>query len=285
MADTLDYIMPVTFNNILLPVDFSINTEVAVKKTIDLIEETKPVVCLYHIVNPFPQNILKLNRLSDKNTIQYRQAKEKLLQWQNSIQEIFPYIEVRTEIESGGKIEKRIIKKANTMMPDLIVIGQKTRHSWFHFLNTISVNKVAIKSDCPVLTVTPESMRQTIKSIVMPVGGFVPKRKIELIAALRRKFRIRVYLVTGKGTGNKQFSPDALLETYGLVKQFIRGPLEYRVLHSDNFAKAALEFADEIHADMVLMDPEKESGFAPFHSRNTNDFIHKNPQLQILTVN
>ncbi|MBK5272295.1 MAG: hypothetical protein JJE22_14900, partial [Bacteroidia bacterium] len=117
------------------------------------------------------------------------------------------------------------------------------------------------------------------------VGGFVPKRKIEVIAALRRKFRIRVYLVTVTGNGNRSFSTDALLETYGLVKQIVRGPLEYHVLHSNNVPKAALEFADEIHADMLLVDPEKESRLVSFHGKNARDFNNKNSQLQILTIN
>jgi len=277
--------MPVTFNNILLPVDFSINTEVAVKKTIGLIEETKPVVCLYHVINPSPLNLVKSNHVSSNYSKLYKQAEEKMLQWQNSIQETFPYVEVRPAIEIGGKIEKGIIRKAKSMMPDLIVIGQKTRHSWFRFFNKVSVNRVAIQSNCPILTVTPESMRQTIKSIVMPVGSFVPKRKIEAIAALRRKFRIRVYLVTVRDKRTKQFSPDAILETYGLLKQIIRGPLEYHVLHSNNVPKAALEFADQIHADMLLVDPEKESMLTSFHVRNTHDSIYKNPHLQILTIN
>jgi len=275
--------MSFTFNNILLPVDFSINTEVAVKKTIGLIEDTKPVICLYHVVNRFPGNILKLhNQSNDKN---YKQAENKLLQWRNSILETFPHVDVRSEIELGGKVEKRIIQKANSMMPDIIIIGQKTQRSWYRFFNRVSVNKVAIKTGFPVLTVTPESIRQEIRSIVMPVDEVVPKRKIEVIAALRRKFRIRVYLVTVTGNSKRRFSPDALLETYGLVKQIIRGPLEYHVLHSDNVPKAALEFADEIHADMLLVDPEKESGLAAFHIRNAGDFIHRTPQLQILTVN
>jgi len=276
--------MPVSFNNILLPVDFSIYTEVAVKKTIGLIEETRPAICLYHIISSFPRNILKPNLFLSDSSRQYEQAKEKMLQWKNSIQELFPHVEVSSAIEIGGKIEKRIISKAKSMMPDLIVIGQKTRHSWFRFLNSISINKVAIKSNCPVLTVTPESMRQTIKSIVMPVGSFVPIRKIETIAALRRKFRIRVYLVTVKDKGMKKFSPDAILETYGLLKQIIRGPLEYHVLHSNNVPKAALEFADEIHADMLMVDPEKESMLTSFHLGNAHDSIYKNPHLQILTI-
>lgn len=275
--------MPVAFNNILLPVDFTVNTEVAVKKTIGLIDATQPSVCLYHVLRPFVGNIFKSTPFLYSNKTPYRLAWEKLLQWQSSIQEMFPDVEVKIEIESGRKIEKRIIQKANSMMPDLIVIGQKTHHNWFRFFSPISVSKVAKKSGCPVLTVTPESMRQTIRSIVMPVGSLVPKRKIEVIAALKRKFRIKVYLVTV--SGNRQFSQDALLETYGLLKQIVQGPLEYHVLHSNNVPKATLDFADEIHADMLLIDPEKESMLSSFPGRTTSDFIHKNPQLQILTIN
>ena len=44
--------MSKAFDNILIPVDFSINTEIAVKKAIELTEENNAVIHLLHVTAP-----------------------------------------------------------------------------------------------------------------------------------------------------------------------------------------------------------------------------------------
>jgi hypothetical protein len=56
------------------------------------------------------------------------------------------------------------------------------------------------------------------------------------------------------------------------------------VLHGDNIAKSSLKYAQQIKADMLLVDPEKENKLASFPGKYISDELMPDSRLQILTV-
>jgi nucleotide-binding universal stress UspA family protein len=279
--------MPINFRKILLPVDFSINTKVAVKKTLELIEPQGSIIYFYHVIGHSPWESFKKNPLfflkSSNLRNQSKQARHKLFQWKYVIQQTFPYTKIKIEIEIAGNIQKAIISKANAFLPDLIIIGKRQNHSRLSFRKTISSARIAAKSNSPVLSIEPENYYDTVKSIVMPIGNFVPRRKIEMIVALSKKFRIRIHLIMVKKM-NDPLTSNALFETYRLLKQGLQCPLEYHVLRNTNTAIAALHYAVQINADILLVNAKIETKLVSFRGTQIGDVASADSHLQILSL-
>src|SRR4051812_22346635 len=132
--------MAIMFNTVLVPVDFSPNTEAAVKKAVMLIGTDRAVLHLVHVVRP--GNVLLEHGLS-----------REMACWGERIQEEHSGLEVQTHILRGYSVERGIIRHGRQLAPDLIVIGKQQKSGWSRYFRSISPGTVARKTNCPVLTV------------------------------------------------------------------------------------------------------------------------------------
>lgn len=266
------------FNKILVPVDFSINTEVAVKKALDLIEPENSFIYLFHVQSR--------SGISRFQAAEIYSSAMKLSQWRKSLQEDRVGIEIVSESVKAQSVEKAIIDKARQIRPDIIIIGKKSHHGLFSFLSKVSPIRLSRKIASPVLTVMPGAIFQKVKTIVVPVGLNVPKKKIELIIALRKKLRINVHLVTflENKDHEKPFASMALVDTFRFLKDIVNCPLEFKVLPGRNIARSALRYAQEIKADMLVVNPETESRLTSISGRHISDELMPDSSLQIITV-
>ena len=280
--------MSTTFKKILIPVDFSINTEIAVKKAIELIEPPAAEIHLLHVQKIIPRfkRVVKIILGKSSYSEQRLVNKIKLKQWEHFINEIGPEVKVISKFEKAKIIEERIIERASDVKPSLIIIGKHSRHSWFPFLNSIIPNRVAGLTGCPVLTVKPGSTLNKIKSVVVPIGSTIPRRKVELILALKRKFGISIHLVTVMKNNQKSndFIAYAVLRTYRFLRDVVQCPLRHQVLHGNNTAKSAFTYAKSINADILLVDPEDETRLSSFPDKYISDELKPDSRLQILAV-
>ena len=262
--------MPAIFKNILVPVDFSINTQVAVKKCLEIIEPEGTTIHLLHVHTPRwtwrsdLRQILSGRRLSKK--ADYGISSKKLQEWRSFVEDNHDNVSVEIDSVEAMAVENAIVEKAMRLIPDIIIIGKNRNHSHLPFLNTVSPHRIAKTTGFPVLTVKPGSIYNKVKSIVVPIGSFVPEKKMELILALRKKYRLSIHLVTimtGKQNTN-DFSAHALLSSYRFLRDVANCPLDHEVLHGTNIARSTLKFAQQIKADMLVVDSDKETTIASF---------------------
>ena len=273
------------FRTILLPVDFEINTEMAVKKALELSDPGQTVIHLFHVQKPtMPWNSIWGSEIFQADG--ENQVPSKLIQWKRLIEENYPDVKVVADLVYSMKIEKSIIEKAKEIKADIIVIGKHSHHNWLTFRNTVYPNNIAKATGYPVLTFKPGSIYTKLRSIVVPVGPEVPQRKVDLIISLKQKFRITIHLVTviSKKQNANKFSGYSLLETYRYLKDIVQCPLDHEVLHGENVAQSAFEYAKSIKADMLLVEPESETKLSSFPSKHIIDELKPNSKLQILAV-
>lgn len=278
------------FRNILLPVDFEINTEMAVRKALELSDSAETVIHLYHVQRPtFSLKSLFSSLWSDTSVLKSFVTDEihyKMAQWKEMIESEYPDIKVISCVDHSRRVQKMIVQKAKEITADLIVIGKHSYHNWFPFLNTVFPNRIAKSTGCPVLTFKPGSVYTKIRTIVVPIGTSVPQRKVELIVALKQKFRITIHLVTvmSKKQNADDFSAYSLLETYRFLKDTVQCPLSHEVLHGENIAQSTFDYAKNIKADMLLLEPESETKLSSFPQKHIIDEMKPNSKLQILAV-
>jgi hypothetical protein len=257
----------------------------AVRKALELSDPGETVIELFHVQRPGMhwKSVLEKDffRAAQEISISY-----KLLQWKALIEQNYPEVKVNAGIAYSMKIERAIIEKAKEIKADIIVIGKHSYHGWLTFMNTVFPNKIAKATGCPVLTFKPGSVYTKLRSVVVPVGPEVPQKKVDLILALKQKFRITVHLVTviGKKQNANKFSGYSLLETYRYLKHVVQCPMNHEVLHGENVAQSAFEYAKSIKADMLMVEPEAETKLSSFPAKHIIDELKPNSKLQILAV-
>jgi hypothetical protein len=269
-------LMP-AFKNILLPVDFTSNTELAVKKAIDFADSNGAVIHLLHIVkskkhwnDPHVNEIFQLEQLA------------KLLHF------TMQKVRVDAQILSSHSFENAIVEKANNIHPDLIIIAKNSNKKFFSLKKKIYPGSLAKKSRCAVLTVKPGSLDNKIKSIVIPVRSNIPKRKLELLVPLVWKKNITVYLVSMldklKGFDDYDSSlSHTIIETFRLLKGEVNCQVFHEIVSGENVARTALRFAESVNADVLLANPD-EINISTFARLDIADLLTRNSKLQVLTI-
>ncbi|MGC4038358.1 MAG: universal stress protein [Chitinophagaceae bacterium] len=274
------------FNTMLIPVDFSRNTELAVKKGIELSGDTT-VIHLLHVQSSEKYLFVSDQRENNGHGMAegYRHIEKCLHQWKLSIEESHPFIKVCTWNVMAGSVEHTVIKKAVQLKADLIIIGKNSNHPWLRFLNTVNPGQIIRETGIPVLTVKQGSFHTKIRKIVVPVSSRSVQDKMQIVAALGKRFRIHVYIVTIMIDSSEPigFYASTLLDLYKWIKTVVGCPVEYAVLKGRNKARAILKYASGINADVLLLYPDAETKVG-WMNTDICDILPSTTNLEVLTV-
>jgi nucleotide-binding universal stress UspA family protein len=129
------------FTTILVPVDFSMNTEVAILKALELCDRSNVTIHLCHVLRMGANGgyLGSLNRLftgiSQKQIVEVNQ---KLDEWKSYIAKARPSVTTTCWVCYDSSVGRAIMKKAKSTSADLIIIAKNSQHSWFSFLNTVA---------------------------------------------------------------------------------------------------------------------------------------------------
>src|ERR1700742_353385 len=93
----------IEFKNILIPVDFTVNTEIAIQKGIDLAMEAEAIIHLLHVAGP---------GRSASGKFEVRGAEENMARWKANIQAINPSMRVKRHVFKSSSIQYIIIECA-----------------------------------------------------------------------------------------------------------------------------------------------------------------------------
>ena len=277
------------FNNlkkILVPVDFSINTEFVVKQAIELANTTGAAIHLLHVIKPNRSNIPATDLIISSGNKSYtaNEVMRKLEEWKQAIEETIAESKVTIHLVEGS-VHENIINAAKKIQPQLIIIGEKCNHSFFRYFRPLCPNEISKLTGCPVLTIISGTRNSKMQNIVVPVRSFIPKRKIELLLVFAKMYRAKIHLVAVQNKmGAEDAERNALLDTYRLLKTALSNSIEYHLLDSNNFPKAALKYAESIGADMMFVNPGAETKISSLTGKHINEVLAPSSKLKILFV-
>lgn len=262
--------MAIAFNTILIPVDFSQNTDIAVQKAAELVGREGSELHLLHVMRRSGVATEELERL------------------EVMIRNRYPAIKVRAHVLQGRSVQQTIIQCAGLMQPDLIVIGKsRPPRRWFQ-AGGVAPDVIANKSNCPVLTVKPGAAGNKTRVILLPIKDTLPERKLEWAVLLAKRYRAQVHLLAihhRQELSRDRVLPQVFLKAYHQLRERLHHPIEYSATGKQSTARAALSCAESIRADMIVVNPEKESGVAGLAGyRHISDLLGKDSKIQILDI-
>jgi nucleotide-binding universal stress UspA family protein len=283
--------MAIRFNTLLVPVDFSSNTTLAIAKALELIGDSTASIYLLHVHQIKRPGIISFLRHSitgySRKEINERikEAESRLLKIKEEIELSKSEIRVITSVVFSSTVEESIAQKATLVRPDLIIIGKRSHHHFIPLLNTVVPSRLAKTSGSAVLTAKPGSMHSEIRTVVIPLGKRFPGKKLEIVEALSQKLRLQVRLVTFSADENDPaFSRQTVINTFRLLKSNLSVPVGFEVLRGNNKANALLKYCNKIGADVLIVHPGSETRMSGWIRRHISDLLPADSRTQVLAV-
>jgi nucleotide-binding universal stress UspA family protein len=263
------------FKNILVPVDFTINTEVAITKALEVVDMEDSSIHLLHVI--------RQSSFYGKNSL--IEVEEKLNKWKEAIEEYNPAVSVCCWVKKSGSVQKTIQASLSRFNCDLVVIGQSSSHSWLPLLNTVLPMQLSELTGIPVLTVKPGALHNKMRTVVVPIEEGIAEIKLNALEILCRKGKLNVHLIAmvNENSRPSNDSASALLQVYQWLKAKLHCPIEYSVVNGTNKAKAILQYAEKNNADILLVHPQKETRIG-WNNRHISDVLSPASKMQILAV-
>lgn len=271
--------------DILVAIDLDIATALIIKQVIELSGGGYTTIHLLHVYN-LNNDTGKDNGSKEGTSGGPDKADlvEKFKQWKMCLQEAIPAGKVKGYLLTG-MVHQCILEVAKDIKPQLIVIGKPEKARRFSFYKSLNADELSRSSKCPVLSVMNKDWHNKTKTILLPVRDFIPVRKIELLAVFAKIYRARIFLVAMQNNFFvREKEQQVLLETYRVLRNGLNNKVEYRLLKGNNFPRAIATYAEEIAADILIVNPKTETRVSSIFRTAISDILPTNSQLKILSV-
>jgi nucleotide-binding universal stress UspA family protein len=261
--------------NILVPVDFTMKNRWAIAKAIEL---SNSFNCNIHLVHVTGKTSSIFNRSKQAEI-----SLEKLVQVKDSYrQQLCGEGTLEINVLTGNR-QKQLARYIQQYEMDLVVTGLSKFNLIHRIASSISISRLAKKTNVPVLAVRASGLVCHFKKIVLPVAGEIPMRQIRLAALLGRAFKSTVYFVSlRKHADDKNVNiVDKALE---VVQSISTIPVQCFLLEGQNLAKSTLEFSKKINADLIMVNPVKDFRLPGLWNRITNKLLSYASKIPVVTV-
>ncbi len=274
----------------MIPVDSLYNAQIAAEKALELSDAAQTTLYLVATIryDSFWQKLFYTDIITQRQTHLNKRkslAQKKIETLQNRIAAISPHTPVETAIITETSISENLLRYALQHEIDLVIATNQKKQSRFWFSHKDIGEDLARKANLAVLTVTKGCLNHPIKSIVLPVTSFVPERKIDMALTFAKKFNAHIHLVTMLDSNdvNTKIRIDAFYLTYKILSEMGHSP-QYKILHGNDSDMALVRYANQVKADMILVNPEKKKMLPVFFQGKIKDMIQPLSALHILTL-
>lgn len=268
--------------HILVAIDLGGCTHLVIKQAIELSAGVNTTIHLLHVYQP--GKAMAGSKTASSNDPGKLDIEKKMGQWRECLQEALPDCKVKGYILHGA-VHENILLAARSIKPQLIIVGKPAKSNFFSFYKPLDADELSLSSKCPVLTVVHGGVSQKIKTIILPVRHFIPLRKLELLAFFAKVYRAKILIVAQR---SRVFihakEREVLMETYQLLVNRLNNKVEYQLLEGSNFPRAVADCATAESADMLIVNPAKETRVSGFFRTGINDILPGNSRLKILSV-
>jgi nucleotide-binding universal stress UspA family protein len=272
------------FNRFLIPVDFTVSTNLAIQKALSLAEGTQSVIHLLHVCKASGLHQYFSNKLIRQISPDIEEAAGKLEQIREGILSLRPEIKVVAWATAQSSVEETIIQKAKNINADLIIIGKNSNHFLLPFLITVDPSRVAQKAGIPVLTANTSGMGESIRSIVVPIVNNFPEAKLAAINALKSKFRFQIRLIAFHSSqDDAEIVPSSLLNAYRILKSKPYNRVTYEILYGKYRIKSIISYCTRVNADLLIVNAETETKTG-WLKTPISEMLPVNSRTQILAV-
>jgi len=253
-----------TLSKILVPVDASKNSTVALKAAQSIAKAYQASLYVHHVTE------------SSSLSEEVKSNVASILQGTS-----------HTYSETKGSVYKEIIIKSLDLQADLIVMGTHGATGFQEFWLGSNANKVVSSAKCPVLTLRDIARSTDFKRIVLPMDtSFESRQKVPMAINLAEKLGASIHVI-GVSTG-KDKEAEHIVKNY--TRQACDSIQDHRLAHSleirlgGNITNTTIAYAEEIKADLIVIMTEQEPQIGSFFLGKFAQQMVNNSPVPVLSI-
>lgn len=255
-------------SKILIPVDFSATSLLAIKHGAFIAQTEKSEIYLLHVINaPYmSQNMfLPVINLEDNSDVE-KKALEKLAEVAKDLKAQYN-VSAQCIIKVGNpSIE--VTNVAKEINASLIVMGTHGYSPIEELVIGSVALKVITKAPCPTMAMSNAAEHSGYKKIVMPIDGTVNSRqKVNYTLEMAKKFGATVYAIGLLGTNEENELPgmEVILNQIKKLAEEQGVPYQSELLNNQkNRATATVNYVDKVNADLVIIMTDQDAELSGF---------------------
>lgn len=255
-------------SKILIPVDFSETSSLAIKHGAFIAQYTKADLYLLHVINaPFiSQNMfLPLVNLEDNSGVE-KKAMVKLAELAQDLQKEYG-ISAESIIKVGSPA-KEVSKVAQEIDASLIVMGTHGYSPLEEIVIGSTALKVITKSHCPTMAMNSEAQHKGYNKIVMPIDNTSNSRqKVVYTLEMAKKFNASVHAIALLGKNEESDKPSMELILRQIAELAKEKGVSYHsevLMDLKNRAVATVEYVEKNGADLIVIMTDQDAELSGF---------------------
>lgn len=271
-------------NKILVPIDFSEQSLIALSQSYNLAKEIRAEVILLYVI----EEVNPMVKMFIKGLDEIRSAVESNLKNLAEEKSKETGLEI-SSIVAEGKIYSKIAEVATLIKATFIVMGTKgAENSKFIGSNALKVVKTA---PCPVITIKGKKHKKGCDKILLPLDlTKETSDKVNKAIAVAKVFKAEIYAVSILLTGREEVV-NKLKDQLILVKQYIEkkqvkctAELVKILKTEDKLSNAVIEYGQKIEADLIMIMTQQETDIKAFFIGSNAREVINNSDIPVLSI-
>jgi nucleotide-binding universal stress UspA family protein len=274
-------------NHIVVPVDFSEQSKIALDQTYNLARATGSDITLVHVIDATLLN-------SVFNLFSSHETQEALLRTgvQTQLNELAAQayaksgISIKSRIEKG-KIYEEIVKVAEELSAAFIIMGtsgETTLKKKFIGSNAV---RVINEAHCPVITIKGQKHRTGCKTIVLPLDlSRETKEKVGKCIEIAKFFNSSIKVISVIDSSD-EFLINKINRQMGQVKDFISShqiETTGELIQGKDIAEEVLSYADKVKADLIVIMTQQEMEWTEYFIGTASQEIINTSEIPVCSV-
>jgi nucleotide-binding universal stress UspA family protein len=269
---------------ILVPLDFSIQSEHAIKLASKIANKTDIKVFLLHMIK-MPEGHVDMSSGSHfgiPQSMHYIQkATEKILHLKAQFfnESITVKYAIRFDPPYDG-----ILKFSARVKPDLIIMGSKDKSIIDELLVGALAKKVAKESKIPILAINKDPENLKIKELVF-VSDFEEesRKSFEVLLDFTQKFESKIHLLNVNTMSRFKSTKKAKQKMNAFLLKYKNPKHSINVYNDDSVEKGVLNFSKEVNADLIALSAHERSGISRLFNKSISKSISKKTLKPVFT--
>ncbi len=273
--------MAIFKNHILVPIDFSEQSLIALGQSVNFARITKASVTLIYVLeDPFHVPFVKQkeDKSLEKNI---RKELEKMSS------ETHLKHGVKTDfIIARGKVYEEIQKAAGKLKSTMIIMGTNGSIGIKRFIGSNAL-RVIREAPCAVITIKGKKHRPGCKNILLPLDvSKETKEKIRKAIELAGLYGSHISLMSVLTTDD-EFIVNKLKRQMQSVENFIKEQnvsCSHEFITGDDVAGEIVKYAKKIKADLIVLMTQKEMGWTDMFLSDASQKVLNDTNVPVLSI-
>ncbi|MFT5761838.1 MAG: nucleotide-binding universal stress UspA family protein [Polaribacter sp.] len=269
---------------ILVPIDFSIQSEYAIKLASKIANGTEIEVHLLHLLE-LPRGQVDMGAVSSfgipQSMFYIQKTKEKILKLKKdffSSDTVVKYA-IRFEKPSEG-----IIKFSSKINADLILMGSKERSIFDELLIGSNIKKIVHNSKMPILVVNKDPKDFNTKELVFASNfNKEDKKSFEVLLDFSKKFESKIHLLNVNTMNRFKSTKKAKLKMEAFLSEYQNSRHSINIYNDDSVENGILNFSKEVNADLIAISTHERTGLFRLFNRSISKNLSKSSLKPVIT--